>query len=68
MFTQIFLGKSESDDKHKKYVLQTRPEKRGLQCIRSTWNGLDMFEDVTIEDMTRAEEFGIGKLLKQTKN
>lgn len=68
MFTQIFLGKSESDEKHKKYVLQTRPEKRGLQCIRSTWNSLDMFEDVTIEDMTRAEEFGIGKLLKQTRN
>ena len=67
MFTQILLGKSESDDKHKKYVIQTRPEKRGLQCIRSTWDGLEMIEDVTIQDMTHAEDYGIGNIMKRNQ-
>ncbi len=67
MLTNIWLAKGASTEKEIKYQIQTRPEARGLQCIRSSLSGLEMYEDVTIPDFSKAEEFGIGKILTRNK-
>lgn len=46
-----------------KFKIQTRPDQRGLQTIRSTISGLKFHEDVTIADFTSPEAYGIGALL-----
>jgi|TARA_Y100000310_G_scaffold345664_1_gene467915 hypothetical protein len=63
MFTQIWQCHSQSEDKKPKFVIQTMPEKRGLQCIRSSISGLEMFEDVTIKNFSNAQKSGIAKIL-----
>lgn len=67
MCTDIWRTFAESEGDKRKYTIQTAPEKRGLQCLRSSMGDLKMFEDVTISDFSNAEEFGIGKLLKRSK-
>lgn len=63
MFTQIWQCHSRSEEKKPKFVIQTMPEQRGLQCIRSSISGLGMFEDVTIKDFSNAQEQGIARIL-----
>lgn len=45
------------------YVIRTKPDPRGLQDLRSSIVGLEELEDVTIDDFSKAEEFGIGAIL-----
>ncbi len=66
LFTNIWLARAASTEKEKKYEIQTRPETRGLQCIRSQVANLDMYEDVTIQDFDNPNKYGIGKILNLT--
>ena len=50
-------------DKGGRYLMRTRPDHRGLKCIRSTIRGLEEVEDITIDDIDKPQEYGIGKLL-----
>lgn len=63
VMSNIWLAECKSTEKEIKYTVQTRPAERGLQTIRSSIRGLDMFEDVTISDFDKPEESGIAKLL-----
>ena len=65
MFTQIRQCHANSEDKKISYKIQTRPESRGLQCIRSSISGLETFEDVTIKDFSKAQDAGIAKILQR---
>ena len=62
--TNVWLASSQGDGEKAKFVIQTRPGKRGLKTIRSSLKGLEFEEDVTIGDFSNAEAYGIGKLLK----
>jgi len=62
-FTNIWLASSQSEGDKRKFVIQTIPEKRGLQCIRTQVKGLKTLHDVTIGDFDNAEKYGIGSLL-----
>jgi len=71
VMTNIWEAMPASDENTIKYNIKTRPASRGLQCIRSSIRGLEMYEDVTIPDpcfnpkieSQRPEEHGIGKIL-----
>ena len=65
LFTNIWLAKTRDGDKGPEWILRTRPEERGLQTIRTSIPGLETEEDVTIKDFSRAEQYGIGAILKQ---
>ena len=67
VMTNIWLAEPYGDEKKARYRIQTRPGSRGFQSIRSSIDGLEFYEDVTIEDFTHAEDYGIGKLLKRHK-
>lgn len=67
VMTNIWLAKGASDEKEIKYEIQTRPDRRGLQCIRSSIAGLEMNHDVTIKDFSHATDYGIGKILKEAE-
>lgn len=49
------------------YEAKTVPESRGLQEIRSAMKGLKPVEDMTIKDFAKATDYGIGGLLKKSK-
>lgn len=67
VFTSIWQAQYAGEGK---YIVRTKPDRRGLQDIRNTIPGLDEEEDVTIKkfdpniDMTRQ---GIGALLERSK-
>lgn len=60
--TNIWLAMAPMGEEGK-FQVQTRPDQRGLQTIRSTISGLKFQEDVTIADFTSPEDYGIGALL-----
>lgn len=60
--TNIWLALPPTVDEGK-YKIQTRPDARGLQTIRSSVKGLEPFEDVTIADFDNPGASGIGALL-----
>lgn len=47
------------------YGVRTVPDPRGLQDLRCSIVGLNEIEDVTIDDFSKAEEFGIGAILTE---
>lgn len=63
LFTEIFACHCTSDAKGIGYQIQTRPDREN-PVVRSSIPGLDMFEDMTIQDMSRPQDFGIGALLR----
>ena len=67
MFSDIWLAKNSSTEEALKYQIQTRPAMRGLDTIRSSMSGLEMFEDVTIEDISKPETYGIGNIVKRNQ-
>ena len=67
MYTNVWLAHSEHDGKRTRYKIRTVPEPRGLQEIRSGTQGLAEVEDVTIEDNSRPERYGIGAILSRKK-
>lgn len=68
IFSDIWLFKHEEYKGASRYTIRTRPEERGLQDIRSSIQGLSEVEDVTIEDFSKAEEFGIGAILADSNH
>ena len=68
MFSDIWLAKNSSTEDTLKYQIQTRPAARGLDTIRSSVSGLEMYEDVTIENISNPETYGIGKILNSIRN
>lgn len=67
LFSEIWLAEAGESDKDGigTYTVRTRPDKKGLQDIRSSLKGLKEVEDVTIRDFGNAEEYGIGAILKR---
>lgn len=49
------------------FEIQTVPEAKGLQEIRTSLKGLEPYEDVTIKDFNKAGQFGVGRLLSKAK-
>ena len=62
--TNIWLSLPPTTEEEK-YRIQTRPDQRGLQTIRSSVRGLTPFEDVTIADFDNPENYGIGAILNR---
>jgi energy-coupling factor transporter ATP-binding protein EcfA2 len=63
VMTNIWLAKAASEGEKIKHVIQTRPEGRGLQSIRTCLPYLKQEEDVTIHNFKSPEKYGIGHLL-----
>jgi hypothetical protein len=64
--TQVWQAQTSERDGRVVYEIRTVPDVRGLQDIRSSIRGLKPIEDVTIEDFAKAENYGIGRLLKRS--
>jgi len=66
LFTEVWLSGTEDDGKGGlKYTIRTKPDPRGLQEVRSSIQGLNTIEDVTIRNFGDLAEGGIGALLKR---
>jgi GTPase SAR1 family protein len=63
VMSNIWLAECKSTETEIKYTIQTRPADRGLQTIRSSIRGLEMFEEVTIRDWNDPESSGLSKIL-----
>lgn len=61
MFNNIWLCQYDSDGQ--KYQVRTRPDKRGLQDIRTSIQGLETLEDVTLDFSKPLEGQGVARLL-----
>lgn len=61
IFTDIWQTIKDDDG----YSVRTRPDPRGLQDIRSSIQGLEELEDVTITDFKKPEKYGIGAILAE---
>lgn len=64
--TYTNVWEAQAGDKPGTWEIKTLPERRGLQDIRTSLRGLAPVEDVTIKDFGKAEEYGIGRLLKRS--
>lgn len=65
MFTNIWQAFVKEDSHGKlRHMIRTQPDPKGLQDLRSSLQ-LAAEEDVTIEDFSKAEQYGIGKLLNR---
>jgi hypothetical protein len=58
---------TRAGDRAGTYEVKTAPEARGLQEIRSAMKGLKPVEDVTIKNFRLATDYGIGALIKKSK-
>lgn len=66
MFTNVWLAGVEEGEKGQvKYTIRTKPDPRGLQDVRSSIQGLNTIEDVTIKGFGDLAQGGIGALLKR---
>jgi len=70
MFTNVWLAQTAEGEKGTvKYEIRTRPDPRGLQDVRSSIQGLQTIEDVTIRgfgDLIEGQS-GIGALITRAK-
>ena len=62
LFTQIWGAECNSTASKESFTIQTRPN-REFPMVRTTYPGLSMIEDVTIQDHDRPTDFGIGAIL-----
>lgn len=64
-FTDVFLAMTKEDDKRGTiHEIRTKPDPKGLQDIRTSIQGLETYEDVTIPRFDeQSVEYGIGALL-----
>lgn len=65
IFTEILQTTREEYKGKLAYSVRTRPDPRGLQDLRTSIVGLDEVEDVTIEDFSKPEKYGIGAILQE---
>jgi hypothetical protein len=67
LFSDIFVCEAENDGKGKtKHKIQTVPD-RITTCIRTSFKGLEPFEDVTLDFSKPLEGQGLGKLMQLEK-
>lgn len=64
LFTNIFAFFCDSDEKTERFILQTRPDREN-PVIRTTIKGIQFFEDVTINNFEKPEQYGLGQLLQK---
>ena len=64
LFSEILHMECASTATEIKYQAQTRPDRLN-PAIRCTFKGLEMYEDMTIEDWDKPQDYGLGKLLKR---
>jgi hypothetical protein len=64
LFSEIYFCECRSTNSEIKYVIQTRPDRLNPK-IRSTIQGLEMYEDVTIGDWKKPEDYGLGKVIRK---
>ena len=65
VMSNIWLAECKSTEKEIKHIVQTRPADRGLQTIRSSIRGLEMYEEVTIRDFDSPQQSGVAALLNK---
>ena len=63
LFSEILHLECQSKPDKIKYVMQTRPDRMN-PAIRCTMRDLEMYEDITIGDWNKPQDWGLGKLLK----
>lgn len=66
LFSDIFHMECASNAKGFKYQAQTRPDRMN-PAVRCTFRGLEMYEDMTVQDWNNPTAYGIGRLLKGRK-
>lgn len=67
LFSDIFICEAENDGRGKiTHKIQTSPD-RITTCVRTSFKGLEAFEDVTVDWGKNPETQGLGKLLAQEK-
>ena len=64
LFNNCLISHAIGDEKGTDYSVQTRPD-REFPTIRCGLRGLEMYEDVTIKDLSRPSDYGLGALLKK---
>lgn len=63
LFSEVLICHANSDAEHSEWLMQTRADKEN-PVVRTTLQDLEFYEDVTIKDFKRAQDFGLGALLK----
>jgi len=66
LFSEIFHCECRSTAKDALFVIQTRPDRMNPN-VRCTIQGLEMYEDVTIKDWSKPEQYGLGRILVQAR-
>jgi len=66
LFGHVFICKHEATGGKSKYLIQTKPDRENPD-VRTSLLGLDMYQDVTIADMSKPEKYGLGSLLAKRK-
>ena len=65
LFSEILLCEASVDNKgNSMYQLKTKPD-RQFDIIRCSVRGLEQYEDVTIKDWSKPEDYGLGQMLKR---
>lgn len=64
LFSEILHCEHKADAKGSNYIIQTRPDRMNPN-IRTSMRGVEMYEDVTINDWRNPTKYGLGKLLKE---
>jgi AAA domain len=64
LFNHVFVAHAEGNEKGTTYTIQTTPD-RSFPIVRTAWaDRLPMYQDVTIADFNRADQYGLGAMLK----
>ena len=68
LFSEIYHCTVEVNrtDGKARYMIQTKPDRENPFC-RTSIKGISTYEDVTIEDWSRPEQYGLGALLRRAK-
>ena len=67
LFSEVLLCQGNADKDGHYYTVQTRGD-ADYPFLRTSMRGLDFHEDITIEDWSRPENSGIGRLLTKATN
>jgi hypothetical protein len=63
LFSHLLVFSADADDKQKKrFLMQTSPDRENPN-VRTSFKDLQFIEDVTIEDFTEPETYGLGAIL-----
>lgn len=57
---------SQTQKMETRYFMQTSPD-RYTPSVRTSFRGLESVEDVTVEDFSKPQEYGLGKIIKHAE-